>query len=201
MARPQQQDTTQLLQAATQLFWRQGYAATGTREIEQALGIKSPAIYHRFGSKQKLFCESLRHYIATVIDWRIQHYLDAENALWGLRVFFESIPENAARFQQPSSCLLVNTSIERASADEEIQACLQEGTHKILMALRRNLLRLKAQDSLAPDTNIDQLASNLQLQLFGLLVSSRLPDKHQNLAEKTKHIIANLPITAKFGEL
>lgn len=199
MARPRQQDTKQLLDAATQLFWRQGYAATGTREIELALGLKSPAIYHRFHSKHGLFCASLRHYIESVIDWRIRHYLDTEDALTGLCAFFESIPQNAKRFQQPSSCLLVNTSLERASADEEIQACLHEGTRKILLALRSNLLRLQAQHLLAPNAEIDQLADNLQLQLFGLLVSSRLNNEHHSLADKARHIIATLPITATTG--
>ncbi|CAA0088518.1 HTH-type transcriptional repressor ComR [Zhongshania aliphaticivorans] len=199
MARPRQQESKQLLDAATQLFWRQGYAATGTREIETALGLKSPAIYHRFGSKHDLFIASLKHYIATVIDWRIKHYLEAEDALKGLQDFFTSIPLSASKYHQPPSCLLVNTTLERAAENPDINTCLHEGTLKVLLGLRNNLKRLQVEKILSPNADIEATADNLQLQLFGLLVSSRLPHEHHALLAKATHITTTLDIKPKNG--
>lgn len=43
-----------LLDTAAELFWRQGYAATSTREIAAALGIQQASLYHHIASKEDL---------------------------------------------------------------------------------------------------------------------------------------------------
>ncbi len=49
-----------LIEAATKLFNRQGYAATSVREIVQAGGVTKPVLYHYFGSKEGLYLEIMR---------------------------------------------------------------------------------------------------------------------------------------------
>lgn len=44
-----------LLEAATELFTRKGYAAASVREIVEAAGVTKPALYYWFGSKEGLF--------------------------------------------------------------------------------------------------------------------------------------------------
>jgi len=43
-----------LFDTASELFWRQGYAATTTREIATALGIQQASLYHHMASKEDL---------------------------------------------------------------------------------------------------------------------------------------------------
>jgi TetR/AcrR family transcriptional regulator, cholesterol catabolism regulator len=43
-----------VLDAAAELFWAKGYAATTTREIAASLGIRQASLYHHFSSKQNL---------------------------------------------------------------------------------------------------------------------------------------------------
>jgi AcrR family transcriptional regulator len=47
-----------ILQAALELFSRQGYQETGIDEIGAAAGVSGPAIYRHFGSKQELLAAS-----------------------------------------------------------------------------------------------------------------------------------------------
>src|SRR5580658_9631334 len=51
---PERATTERLFDAAAALFWREGYAATTTREIASALGIQQASLYHHMASKEDL---------------------------------------------------------------------------------------------------------------------------------------------------
>jgi AcrR family transcriptional regulator len=52
-----------ILEAATQLFSKTGYDATGVAEICQAAGVSKGAFYHHFPTKQAVFMELLNTYL------------------------------------------------------------------------------------------------------------------------------------------
>ena len=51
---PETTTTDRLLDTASELFWRRGYAATTTREIASAFGIQQASLYHHIASKEDL---------------------------------------------------------------------------------------------------------------------------------------------------
>jgi AcrR family transcriptional regulator len=55
-----------ILEAATQLFSKYGYDATGVAEICQAAGVSKGAFYHHFTSKQAIFMELLNSYMSSI---------------------------------------------------------------------------------------------------------------------------------------
>ena len=55
LSSPLEESTTdRLLDTASELFWRRGYAATTTREIASAFGIQQASLYHHIASKEDL---------------------------------------------------------------------------------------------------------------------------------------------------
>lgn len=60
---PRQREGTsghdEILDAAAQLFTEKGFAATSTREIAQAVGIKQASLYYHFPSKEGILAELL----------------------------------------------------------------------------------------------------------------------------------------------
>jgi len=52
-----------ILEQAQRLFFASGYHGVSIRDIVQACGLSNAALYHHFGSKQKLFIEVLAHYV------------------------------------------------------------------------------------------------------------------------------------------
>jgi AcrR family transcriptional regulator len=61
-----------LLDVAATLFWKNGYAATTTRELAEALGVQKASLYYHMGSKEDLLydicMESLAHIHAAVSE-------------------------------------------------------------------------------------------------------------------------------------
>ena len=62
--RPRGFDRRAALEAATQLFWRKGHAATSISDLTRELGIGAPSLYAAFTSKEALYEEALTFYAA-----------------------------------------------------------------------------------------------------------------------------------------
>jgi len=64
----QQTGRRRVLDAAAELFVRQGYAGTTLRQIAGAAGIKAGSIYHHFDSKDELFVAVLNDGMVVMTD-------------------------------------------------------------------------------------------------------------------------------------
>ena len=57
-----------ILDQAQQLFFSHGYHGVSIRDIVQACGLSNAALYYHFGSKQKLYVEVIRGFVASVVQ-------------------------------------------------------------------------------------------------------------------------------------
>jgi TetR/AcrR family transcriptional regulator, transcriptional repressor for nem operon len=178
------------------VFWREGYAKTGIRELELASGLKAPSLYHRFGSKEALFRAALEHYVDVVVGMRIERYLKAADPLQGLRQFFHSTYDFANGDKPLFGCLLVNTSLEFGASEPHITAQLARGSQLIRGALCDTLRRAQRQKLLSPHASPTALADALHLGLQGLLVSCRSQADKSALKNSASALLALLPVTA-----
>jgi TetR/AcrR family transcriptional regulator len=55
-----------ILEQAQQLFFAHGYHGVSVRDIVQACGFSNAALYYHFGSKQNLFVEVIKEFVAMV---------------------------------------------------------------------------------------------------------------------------------------
>ena len=204
MARPRKTDDDALLQAAIQVFWRHGFASTGIRELESSLGLRAPAIYHRFGSKEALFLSVLDAYVQQVVEVRIRTYLHHERyasaPLAGLRRFFDTTYDYIGPDQVPLACLLVNTSVEPVGHSPAIAAALEAAGGRVRTAFAATLERAMVQGALQATAHPERLADALYLGLQGLLVTSRIVRDPHRLSQQVDHLFALLPVTTHPSE-
>ena len=74
---PPTSDTRQrLIDAAADLFWRRGYAATGLSDILEAAGARGGSLYHFFPTKDDLLLAVIDHH-ARIIETTIENTLAA----------------------------------------------------------------------------------------------------------------------------
>lgn len=100
------------LDAAVDVLWRQGYAATSVRQLCEAMGIQAGSFYAAFQSKDECFRRSLARYVEVQLP-RLPPGPQAVSAwLW-------AISSPARRGQ---GCLLVNSAVELPGLDPQSQA-------------------------------------------------------------------------------
>jgi AcrR family transcriptional regulator len=56
-----------LLDQSQQLFFAHGYHGVSVRDIVQACGLSNAALYYHFGSKENLYAEVIRGFVASVV--------------------------------------------------------------------------------------------------------------------------------------
>ncbi len=60
--RPREFDRSEALDEAMNLFWSQGYEATGVSQLCERMGVGRQSLYNTFGDKEALFAEALARY-------------------------------------------------------------------------------------------------------------------------------------------
>lgn len=55
-----------IISLASELFMKQGYRATSTRQIAKTLNITQPAIYHHFKNKETLYKNVIEHFAGQI---------------------------------------------------------------------------------------------------------------------------------------
>jgi AcrR family transcriptional regulator len=128
MARPRTFDEDRALDAAMHAFWENGYEATSTRDLCDALGLDRSSVYNTFKSKHELFTRALIRYIDRTTAAELEILDDPErSAAERLRTLFAEIVEGESvnrRDGHGRGCLTVNTTVELAGRDPEIARLL-----------------------------------------------------------------------------
>jgi TetR/AcrR family transcriptional repressor of nem operon len=182
MARPRTYDQQQVLAAAMQCFWRNGYSATSMKDLERATGLAAGSLYNSFGSKDGLFEQVLEHYIDSVVCDRIERFLRAGDPLEGIEEYF--LDCFRGRLSAPNmGCLLVNTATEMGPHHELVRRQVAQGLKRAAEGLRDALRRAQAAGQLPATMQPAQRASQLGLLLHGMLVSARVAGNQRWLTD------------------
>lgn len=114
MARLREFDKEKALDAAMQLFWEKGYAATSLSDLTAKMEIQRPSLYAAFGDKEGLFEAALRRYTnlhAASIRTKLQKEQSVKEAI---RIFFENMVEEEYKKESNKGCFCINTMVEIA---------------------------------------------------------------------------------------
>lgn len=132
MARPKAFDPDEILDRATALFWRKGYAATSVADLVEALGINRGSLYGTFTDKRALFLAALERYDERAIGAVVRHLRNAQGpGRERIQSLFDNIIRAVEERGDRRGCLVCNTAVELAATDPEIARNVQRSHERL----------------------------------------------------------------------
>jgi TetR/AcrR family transcriptional repressor of nem operon len=155
------------IEAALEVFWRQGYDGTSVEDLLAATGLHKGSLYKAFGDKRALFITSLERYMSYMHDgWKQTRAANAspKNAL---RQWFHGLVTFKGAFK---GCLVANSSAEIAPRDPEIAAMLRRFTSTFQAGFAETVKHGKALGEFPPHVDSNLAGELLVIVMFGLRV-------------------------------
>jgi TetR/AcrR family transcriptional repressor of nem operon len=172
------------------LFWRQGFKKTTTKELAECAGLSESSLFNTFGSKKMVFLKTLDRY--EIVTNRMRKLLNREDsALGGIQDYWNFICKYAADDSKTNGCFVTNACIEHAD-DNEIIPHVKKNIETQEKALKATLARAVKIGELKAGTDTTALAQYLLHSAQGIRVLARLTPskkKMKNIASVTLSVL------------
>lgn len=172
MPRTKEFEPGEALDAAMQLFWRNGYAATSIRDLLDGMGIGYGSLYNTFGDKHALFLACLDRFQELRTSW-IDEVLE-DSGLSGIEEVFRRTVDGLVGFEPRRGCLLANTAVELGPHDAEVAAKISRYVRHTEAVFERAVIRAQEAGEISADRDPRALARFLVNALHGLRVLARV---------------------------
>lgn len=168
------------------LFWARGYLATSLPDLLETMGMARSSFYATYGSKRELFTECL---VLFGDRTREQIEVDAEQlpAAELPRAFFESTLIQAPRRRVKQGCMLVNSVLELADVEPELNRQAWQKLEAIQAVFERTFRKAQDRGEIASTNSPKELAQRVMTLNLGLRVHAR----QQKSAEQLQNLIDN----------
>ncbi len=170
--RPKAFDREATLAKAMELFWVQGFQASGLKELLDHMGIGRQSLYDTYGSKRDLFIEALRKYVTVNVSMHRDMLDPSDPPLVNIQRVL-NFWKWAATLEDARGCMLNNSIIEMRRADDEAAKIINVHVKQIENALFDTLERAVQSGDLSPKTNARTLARFLVHTAHGLFVMGK----------------------------
>ncbi|MFE7745692.1 TetR/AcrR family transcriptional regulator [Nocardia sp. NPDC057455] len=194
MGRPRQFDESNLLDAATELFWSKGFDSTSVEDVSLATGVGNGSIYSAYGSKQGLFLAAFERYCGR----RARLVREAIGSAGGsaraaVRALYQAIIEDCAEQPDRRGCLMINSIAQLATRIPEVATIGGRTTTEMEQGVADRLrpaMRAAGDDD---EATLSAVSANVVVVAQGLIQLSRLGTSSQRLREIADVSSAALP--------
>jgi TetR/AcrR family transcriptional repressor of nem operon len=163
-------ETDEIADAAMQVFWRRGYAATSVQDLVDGTGLSRSSLYSTFQSKQGLYQKALQRYelLTTLNNVKLLGGSGSPKAL--IRQLLVNIVEDELNDSEHKGCLIANACLELAGHDEDVSKFVISNLQKIQHALENLLIKAQQSGEISSTQNPRALASFFVNTIQGLRV-------------------------------
>ncbi|MDL9944809.1 helix-turn-helix domain-containing protein [Gordonia sp. ABSL11-1] len=174
MGRTQAYDTAEVVGAARNLFWKNGFDAVSVADVERATGLSRSSIYHAFGSMRGLFDVAVQDYLDVIVRPRLRPLLADEidpdavvDYLTGLATAMSSLGDAG----EPTGCLLVGSAATSLGDDAAVREVIAAYHGELLSALASGV-RARCPDR--DDAEIAELAASIAGAVIAAMTLARV---------------------------
>ncbi|GAA1352184.1 TetR/AcrR family transcriptional regulator [Catellatospora bangladeshensis] len=180
------------MDAAMEVFWSKGYAATSTEDLCACTGLGRGSLYNAYGSKHGLYERVLDRY-AEVGFGRQRAILEGPGGVKArLRALMLSAVDDDLGDPARRGCLAVNAAVAAGGADERVAALVREQFGRLEEAVRRLIESGRRSGELG--AGVDPLVSARFLLgvHYGLRVLGKVVDDRRALEDVVDGALARL---------
>jgi AcrR family transcriptional regulator len=129
-----------IIETSAELFRRQGYSATGVKQIVTAAEAPFGSLYHFFpGGKEELGAAAVRTSGALYAQLIPAVFDPAPDVLTGVRDFFDGAAAHLRETDYEDACPIATVALEVASTDERLRAATADVFEQWTVALTERL--------------------------------------------------------------
>ena len=193
MSAPIKFNRDEVIEKAKNLYWEKGYHATSMRNLQDVVNMHPGSIYAAFGSKDKLFTESLNRYAAEGAKRLADCVAQEDTVLDGLKHFIHTVIVCNRATAPSGMCMIVKTVAELTKNDSP--DLLAHAT-SILEGIEASFATLfgQAVDSgeIGKDNDPIELARYLQIQIIGLRTYAQVTTESSAVEKYIDDIFKNI---------
>ena len=163
--RPRKAEPEVALTAAMNAFWTKGYEATSMSDLTEATGLHKASLYQTFGDKHQLFVSALKLYFNKTAKAQKDSRNGEENPIKAIKASVDSTIDQCA---QGKGCLAVNSLIEIAPFDAEIDRILKQFRQRLDKHLASLVDEAKKKKLVAKSIDTKEAVRLISVFLHGL---------------------------------
>ena len=195
MPRPIGFDRTTAVEAALKLFWMRGFQATSLPDLLDVMGIARSSFYASFRTKRDLFTECLE-----LFGDRTLAMVNKDNKSLHPtalpRAFFKSTLLDVSKHRAKQGCLMVNTVLELADADPELNQLATQKLNAIEDSFAASFLLAQKNGEMDTTYSAKELAKFVMTINLGLRIQSRQNKSREELESIIKHSLVAVGLAA-----
>ncbi|MFC1233483.1 TetR/AcrR family transcriptional regulator [Vibrio sp. F74] len=183
----------EVINKATNLFWKKGFHATSMRNLQDEIDMRPGSIYATFGSKEGLFKEVLQNYtdigLAEIKQCQDEH----DSPIEALKALVKSQVITTQDNGPNGVCMLTKTLNELTDDSQELVDITKSHVIEIATEFVCLLEKAKALGELDENKEAQALASHLQIQITGLRTYAKIMDDKNKLDEMINSMFKHYP--------
>lgn len=146
VGRPRGFEPQAALQAALDVFWRQGFEATSLDDLTAAMGLSRSSFYGTFGSKQAVLLASVQTYVDRIFASLESCASSEPDPVKAARAMFNTITGHSS---DARGCLFVNSVTELAPRDPDLGRLARIHVDRVIALIASMLTRAEFSESVA----------------------------------------------------
>lgn len=161
-----------------QTFWTKGYEATSLDDLCEATGLGRSSLYAAFGSKRRLYFDTLERYERMAVD-RVAAALAGPRPIReAIAGFLSRIIDDIVAGHGRRGCFIGNCAAELSRRDRRAVGKVRHSLELLERTFRVGLARARERGEIAVSSDVDALARFLTSGIQGLrLVGKANPDR------------------------
>lgn len=167
-------DRQEVINKATNLYWKKGFHATSMRNLQDEIDMRPGSIYAAFGNKNGLFKETLRNYTDISIANLKQCTDEYESPIEALKMFVKKQIIGTQDGAPNGMCMLAKTIGELTSENQDLIDITKSFLGEIGAEFVKVIEEAQSLGEVDQSKIAEDLATHLQIQIAGLRTYGKL---------------------------